>query len=149
MDEQLLSSTAALTVLAQLRSLLDEYKADGMPIQHVAVHGSKEFFAKIEQGFIPKKIADSKKEEMEDVVTTEHVLPKLKKADLVWGGLIASSLGKGLDIRKSVSHWSFIQCILFGAFATAASYFVWVIASAQIMGLWAEIQSFFPIVIPL
>ncbi len=141
-DEQLLSSEAALTVLAQVRSLLEEYKADGMHVQHIAVHSSKEFFAKIEQGFLPKK-AIEKKEEIEDAVTVEHVLPGLKKADLVWGGLIASSLGKGLDVRKSASSFSFLQCVFLGAFVTAAGYFVWVIGSTQVMGLWAEIQSFF------
>jgi hypothetical protein len=60
---------------------------------------------------------------------------------------ITSSLGKGLDIRKSASHWSFMQCVLLGAFVVAAGYFVWIVGEAQTMGVWAEIQSFFPIVI--
>jgi|GEM_PF-1803295 hypothetical protein len=148
-DEQLLSSSAAQSVLSTVRSLLAEYKEDDMPVQHIAVHSSKEFFAKIEQGFIPKKVAKEKREEMEEAVTVEHVLPSLKKADLVWGGLIASSLGKGLDVRKSASSWPFMQTVLLGFFAVVAAYFVWTIGSVQILGVWAEIQSWFPISISL
>ncbi|MBT4119522.1 MAG: pilus assembly protein PilM [Candidatus Peribacter sp.] len=132
-DEHVLSSAAPQTILSTVRALIAEYREDDMHIQHVAVHGSKEAFAKIEQGFIPKKNAEEKREEMEGAVTVEHVLPGLKKDDLVWGGLIASSLGKGLDIRKSASSLSFKQCVLFGFSTVVASYFLWRIVQIQLV----------------
>jgi len=42
-----------------------------------------------------------------------------------------------------------MQCLLLGFFVAVAGYFVWTVDHVQIMGLWAEIQAFFPITLKL
>ena len=148
-DEQLLSSTSAQTVLRTLKALLEEYREDAMPIHHIAVHGTKEHFAKIEAGLAPKKPVKDKKEEMATAITVEHVLPRLKKNDLPWGGVIASSLGKGLDVRSSMHKGSFLFAFLILVFLGASGYFIWDVGSVQLLGFWSEIQSLIPISIRL
>lgn len=144
-DEELLTSIAAQNVEKAAKTLLEEYKADNMPIQHVAVHGTKELYDKITKGLEPKKDkkAESKKEELEDTVTIEHVLPNLKKNDLSWGGIIVSGLGKGIDIRAT-NRISLLPIASALVLMGAIGYFLWSIGSEQILGLWRELQLLLP-----
>jgi hypothetical protein len=142
-DEQLLDSVSAASVQSALTSLINAYNEDGMPVQHISIHGTKELFKKIEDSFTPKKVAKNKKEEMKEVVTVEHVLPSLSKTDLSWGGIIASSLGKGFDVRSSSQKGFPFQALLILAFLGAAGYFAWSVGSVQITGVWQEILLLF------
>ncbi|MCA9371092.1 MAG: pilus assembly protein PilM [Candidatus Peregrinibacteria bacterium] len=140
-DEHLLSSVAVKNVLSDTKALLDEYAADGMPIQHIAVHGTKELSEKVEDAFTPKKSPKDKREEIEQATTVERLLPNLAKSDLEWGGVIISSLGRGIDIRKGFSRGTMLQYVLMLTFFTAAAYFFWIVGSQQILGIWSDLTS--------
>ncbi|MDP7477121.1 MAG: pilus assembly protein PilM [Candidatus Peribacteraceae bacterium] len=144
-DELLLSSTAGKSVIKEAEALLEEYKEDGMTVQHVAVHGTKEVFEQIKDTFSSKRKASTKKKEMDRAVTVEHVLPNLKKTDLAWGGIIASSLGKGMDVRTNSARFStaFIQTVLGLVFFGALGYFLWIVGGVQVQGMVREVLSVF------
>ena len=139
-DELLLSSVAAKTVVEELTALLEEYAQDGMPLSHVAVHGTAELAEKVKAALQPKKAAKDKKEELSQTVTVEHLLSNLEKADAEWAGLIISSLGKGHDVREGYHNASSTQYALMVLFLLAAGYFVWSVGSVQILGFWSEIM---------
>lgn len=114
--------------------LLEQYMEDGLPIQHIAIHGTKELYEQLHQRLAPKKRWSNKKKELQSTVTVEHILPLLRKRDLAWGGIIASSLGSGVDIRLDRVRWgSLAKQFLFAAvFLSATGYFMWIVGGTPL-----------------
>ena len=141
-DELLLSSVTADSVIAEVQAILKEFREDDMPVLHVAVHGTKDLYAKIAASLEPKRTPQTRRKEVEAGVTVEHVLPQFAKDDLPWGGVIASSLGQGKDVSGKRKGFSGIvlQYFLVGIATIALVQFVWTLWGGKISEFWILLE---------
>ena len=141
-DELLLTSCTADAVTSETRAILQDFAQRNMPIMHVAIHGTKDLYQNVSTALAPDRLARTRRKEIERTVTTEHVLPELRKDDLSWGGVIAASLGRGYELRSKPRSLSSIvfQYFLIGIVTVALTQFVWTLFGGGIVEFWVQLQ---------